>query len=86
MLRAIRRLWLWMRHKHDWVVIQRFNVKMRNRTDDKEWRQSATLERCFCGAERARSWNGHIWERLDMDWVNDQIERKGWDIPARHQE
>ena len=89
MIRAFRRWWARITHRHEYEVIWRGrtnNAWDRQGVVYKTAKYDLILERCTCGHERAREWANHRWSSVDMDWLNDQFARQGIEISARHPE
>lgn len=88
-MRWLRRWWARITHKHDWVVIWHgMYVDTKYGIPTK---QRCQIKRCSCGFEEGwhTQWHTGEWCRLtavEFDDLNDQILRKGIEIPARHQE
>lgn len=77
-----RRLIAKWTHKHEWEVIFRSKLVWRKLAGTKG-KNPLVLQRCHCGAERAREYEYGRWKEVDIDWLNYELAEQGIEIPAR---
>ncbi len=88
-MRWLRRWWARITHKHEYEVIYRSRTTVTKENSFGVLVKidcPSILERCCCGHERARRWQGVRWVDEDLDLLNDWVARQNIEIPARHQE